>query len=465
VGQYFRLVNKDREEFAETPIGLRKLFEWGANFAPRLFLAKLLNGRWKGDRIALLGDYNEKGLKYYELDGVFKRILRAPEKHEREAVLGYHLLKEYDRIAPVYYNPDLNEYVSFKEMDGDKTNALGALLYLTAFSYEKGERIPDWRKNPEVEPSRWAWCRIIPMDSPPENARSISKEALEVVKEDGAFRTIEEFKKYKEIVEREYAEAVREKERERQALLRTLHALAQDPELSLEQISLPEELKEKLERVYRRVKWGEFSLEDAVSLYAAGFLKKGSSLYYLDWDAEIGKLDMPPDPVEFADKLEELKYSFKLHPAAWEGADYLIEEIRSAPEVVEKLKNAARMLGIEVKAQEGKLTFSIPSIEVHLLEKDAPSNLKEALLVLFNGAGSYGIPYSLEIGGKEVSPDALLKALKNYEEHASLEELRKEISEFAPVDFELIYSLAGELGIDEEGEEPEEPDDDYDFSP
>ena len=79
MGQYFRLINYDKKEFIDPDKlgGGIKLWEWCANNATRIFPFLLrkstgfgggdiqkdykMAGHWAGDRIALVGDYDESG--------------------------------------------------------------------------------------------------------------------------------------------------------------------------------------------------------------------------------------------------------------------------------------------------------------------------------------------------------------------------------------------------------------------
>jgi len=93
MGQYFVLVNLDKKERVEPyPIGCgAKLWEWCANDGPKLipFLLRRSNeggggddhdrdqhkycGHWAGDRIVLVGDYDESKL-YREAYDNYKDI-------------------------------------------------------------------------------------------------------------------------------------------------------------------------------------------------------------------------------------------------------------------------------------------------------------------------------------------------------------------------------------------------------
>jgi len=81
VGQYFMLINEDRKEFVcpHCAGGLAKLFEWCANpqagLLPYLLrrstqtgggdiqdVSSEFAGRWAGQRVCLVGDYDASGL-------------------------------------------------------------------------------------------------------------------------------------------------------------------------------------------------------------------------------------------------------------------------------------------------------------------------------------------------------------------------------------------------------------------
>jgi len=91
VGQYFRLVNLDKKEYVDPWAigGLGKLWEWCANNQCRVipFLLRKSSqggggdihkdykyaGRWAGDRIVLVGDYDESGL-FDKVEEEFREI-------------------------------------------------------------------------------------------------------------------------------------------------------------------------------------------------------------------------------------------------------------------------------------------------------------------------------------------------------------------------------------------------------
>ena len=96
MGQYFRAVNLDKKEYInpwEMGNGA-KLWEWAANNITRIFpfLLRKSNeggggdiqkdyknaGRWAGDRIVVVGDYDESGL-YDKASREFKEISREIE--------------------------------------------------------------------------------------------------------------------------------------------------------------------------------------------------------------------------------------------------------------------------------------------------------------------------------------------------------------------------------------------------
>lgn len=104
MGQYYKLVNKDkREAVVSYDIGSSaKFFEWLYNNQARVLVWLLRQsseggggdlpdpdryetlGRWAGDRITLIGDYDESGL-YQEAEG-YENVSRA-------------LLEEYNRAV------------------------------------------------------------------------------------------------------------------------------------------------------------------------------------------------------------------------------------------------------------------------------------------------------------------------------------------------------------------------------
>jgi len=58
MGQYFKCINLDQKEFLE-PEGGFKLWEWTANLDESGLIIALVMDRWAGDRLVLLGDYDE----------------------------------------------------------------------------------------------------------------------------------------------------------------------------------------------------------------------------------------------------------------------------------------------------------------------------------------------------------------------------------------------------------------------
>lgn len=194
MGQYFVLANKSRKEVLRSPIGIQKLFEWGANFLPRLTLGYLLKNSWNCDRIALIGDYNEKNLTWSDVEK-WKEVLPKKDGEsgdDREIRLYLMLKKKGFPFAPVYFCLDRNEYISADEIGGDRTNVLGALLYLTAYSYGKDE---------EEAPYSWAFCKIEARDTKPEGAVSVSETAERLLSEDSAFKKEGEFGEWKKAME------------------------------------------------------------------------------------------------------------------------------------------------------------------------------------------------------------------------------------------------------------------------
>lgn len=194
MGQYFALASTSRKEVLYSPIGIQKLFEWGANFLPRLTLGYLLQGSWNCDRIALIGDYNEKRLTWSDI-GRWKEVF--PEKEGagtdgREIRIYLSLKKKGFPFAPVYFCLDRNEYISADEIGGDKTNVLGALIYLLAYSYGKED---------EEAPHSWAFCKIEARETKPKGAVSVSETAKELLKADKTFKEKGIFEGWKEAME------------------------------------------------------------------------------------------------------------------------------------------------------------------------------------------------------------------------------------------------------------------------
>jgi len=179
MGQYFCLVNESRREYAHSP-SVMKLWEWAVNSEHRLFVGALLSSSWNCDRVALVGDYNQKRVTWDELEA-WKEIFpkgKGLEEREKE-ILSFCKKKGF---KPVYFCLDRNEYIAQSEIGGDSTNVLGVLIYLLAYSFSEGE--------PEETGSilaRWAFCKIEARDSIPEGARSISREGEEFLKEERAF--------------------------------------------------------------------------------------------------------------------------------------------------------------------------------------------------------------------------------------------------------------------------------------
>jgi len=107
MGQYFRIVNYDKREYVKAQdIGEMKLWEWCANHEAAVFPFLLARsddgerswrdeyptaGRWAGDRVALVGDYDRSG-DYQRAEREFRNIteqLRA----DFNAYIGHERLK------------------------------------------------------------------------------------------------------------------------------------------------------------------------------------------------------------------------------------------------------------------------------------------------------------------------------------------------------------------------------------
>jgi len=77
MGQYFKCINLDKQEFLE-PEGGFKLWEWTANLDESGLITALLMDHWAGDRLVLLGDYDTskkfKGL-YEKMNDGDKNVL------------------------------------------------------------------------------------------------------------------------------------------------------------------------------------------------------------------------------------------------------------------------------------------------------------------------------------------------------------------------------------------------------
>jgi len=73
MGQYFKCINLNKKEFLKPEGGL-KLWEWTANLDESGLITTLLIDRWAGDRLVLLGDYDESE----QFEGLYKII----SKHE-----------------------------------------------------------------------------------------------------------------------------------------------------------------------------------------------------------------------------------------------------------------------------------------------------------------------------------------------------------------------------------------------
>jgi len=107
MGQYFNLINEDKKEFLEGG----KLWEWMANINECGVITLLLFDRWAGDRVALVGDYDES--KLYDI---------ASKKYKNIYSRVKNLYKKYEpyKKETIYYavNKSTNEYISgsFKQV-------------------------------------------------------------------------------------------------------------------------------------------------------------------------------------------------------------------------------------------------------------------------------------------------------------------------------------------------------------
>lgn len=69
MGQYFNLINEDKKEY----ISGGKLWEWIANINECGLITSLIMDRWSGDRVVLIGDYDESKL-YNKAEDTYKDI-------------------------------------------------------------------------------------------------------------------------------------------------------------------------------------------------------------------------------------------------------------------------------------------------------------------------------------------------------------------------------------------------------
>jgi len=113
MGQYFRLLNYDKKEFIDpwNLGGVAKLWEWCANNQCRIlpFLLRKSNeggggdiekeyqtaGQWAGDRVALVGDYDESR-DFHRAETEFKNISQEVRKDFNDFIhiKDYKLLKQ-----------------------------------------------------------------------------------------------------------------------------------------------------------------------------------------------------------------------------------------------------------------------------------------------------------------------------------------------------------------------------------
>jgi hypothetical protein len=143
MGQYFKLVNLDKKEFV-SPYdigGVAKLWEWMANENECGVITLLLSGRWAGDRVVLVGDYDKSNL--YEI---------AEKKYKNISSYAKKLYEIYKPNGKKIYaiNKTTNEYIS-----GSFKQVSICLVMLLRKSSESGggdiEKIYDtaglWAKN------------------------------------------------------------------------------------------------------------------------------------------------------------------------------------------------------------------------------------------------------------------------------------------------------------------------------
>jgi len=69
MGQYFKCINLDKHIWFQPEFGI-KLWEWTANLDKSGLITALLMDRWAGDRLVLLGDYDESK----EFKGLYEEI-------------------------------------------------------------------------------------------------------------------------------------------------------------------------------------------------------------------------------------------------------------------------------------------------------------------------------------------------------------------------------------------------------
>ena len=111
MGQYFKLINLDKKEYV-SPYdidGVGKLWEWMANINECGVITLLLSERWAGDRVALVGDYDES--KLYDI---------ASTEYKNVSKDAGNLYKNYKQNKQTIYavNKSANEYISgsFKQV-------------------------------------------------------------------------------------------------------------------------------------------------------------------------------------------------------------------------------------------------------------------------------------------------------------------------------------------------------------
>lgn len=114
MGQYFLLVNEDKKEYVSPWDigGGGKLWEWIANINECGVITSLIADKWSGDRVVLVGDYDESKL-FEKAEKAYKNISKSAKSLY---VKNTDLIKSKSKIYVI--NETTNEYIygTFKQV-------------------------------------------------------------------------------------------------------------------------------------------------------------------------------------------------------------------------------------------------------------------------------------------------------------------------------------------------------------
>ena len=93
MGQYFKCINLDKKEFLAPEVG-SKLLAWTANLDESGLITALLMDRWAGDKLVLLGDYDESK----EFNGLYEETKKNENWNIFQKALNLFKRKEIQNL-------------------------------------------------------------------------------------------------------------------------------------------------------------------------------------------------------------------------------------------------------------------------------------------------------------------------------------------------------------------------------